>query len=219
MKKNNKVNKTNKRKKITMIAIAAIIVVLLFLLVLASYFRDYGKVRLSTNKKDIFTISDLTVNKLKYGDNEKTVEKVLGKPNKTKEKTESIYKYKVLSYDGLTLTLKEFYDDYALVKAEITSSKYTTSRNIKVNKKITKVFRKYKVESNRGLYMYGNYSNKVLTDEENTSNIYFGLRSSKNVLFVNRDSVVDGLVTNIAKLDIEYKHGKIKKITWSYDYE
>ena len=67
--------------------------------------------------------------------------------------------------------------------------------------------------------MYGNYSNKVLTDEENTSNIYFGLRSSKNVLFVNRDSVVDGLVTNIAKLDIEYKHGKIKKITWSYDYE
>ena len=54
---------------------------------------------------------------------------------------------------------------------------------------------------------------------ENNSNIYFGLRSDKNVLFVNRDSKVEGLITNIAKLNVEYYHGKIKKITWSYDYE
>ena len=221
MKKNNKKKVDNllQNKKVVLSVIIIAIVLLIALLIVATYFRDYGKTRVSTNKKGIFTISDLTLNDLKYGDSIKKVEKSLGKPSKTKEETKSTFKYKVLTYDGLKVTLKEFYDDYVLVKVEITSNKYKTSRGIKVNKKITKVFRKYKVENNKGAYLYGNYSNNALSDIENNSNIYFGLRSDKNVLFVNRDSKVEGLITNIAKLNIEYYRGKIKKITWSYDYE
>ena len=67
---------------------------------MSTYFRNFGKTWVSTNKKDNFTISDLTVNNLKYGDKESTIKKELGNPKKTTKKTSSIYKYKVLKYDG-----------------------------------------------------------------------------------------------------------------------
>ena len=195
------------------------IFLLISLIIVASYFRDFKSIRLSKNNKEIFTISDLTVNNSKYGDSIDSVKKEFGKPIKEEDKEKSIYKYKVLYYDGLVLTFKDYYDSYSLVKAEITSSKYKISRRIKVGKKITKVFRKYKVENNKGAYLYGNYTKDELRSIENNENIYFGIRSSKNVLYVNRDAKVDDLVNNIATLNIEYKRGKIRKITWSYDYE
>jgi len=215
-KKNNNEN-TKSKKYLFGVIVGLIAASLIFLLIVASYFRDFGKIKLSTNSSNIFTVADLKLEDLKFMSTEKEILASLGDPKDIKEEVEGIYKYKKLSYSGLTLTLKEYYNDFILVKAEISSKKYTTSRGIKVGNKITKVFRKYKVENKEGAYIYGNYTKKSLKNFENKENIFFGVRSSENVLYVNRDAVVDGTPTNIAKLDIIYKNGVIKKITWSYD--
>ena len=193
------------------------LLLLVALIVVASYFRDFGKIKLSTNSKKIFSISDLKIDNIGFKSTENEVTRAFGNPNKTNEETIGIYKYKIMKYDGLTLTLKENYDDFILVKVEITSKKYTSSRNIKVGNKITKALRNYRIDKKEGAYLYGNYTKKTLSDSENKENIYFGIRSSKNLLYVNRDAVTEGFPTNIAKLDIEYSNGVIKKITWSYD--
>lgn len=211
------VDSGKKKKRIIAILLAVFIVIIIGLIVLASYFRNFGEISLLKNDRNIFDTTDLVINDLKFSDNEKTVLNSLGKPEKEDKEVIDNYEYKVLKYDGLTVYLKEYYDDYVLSKVEITSSKYSTSRDIKVGSKITNVFAKYKVENSEGAYMYGNYTNKALTEKEITSNIYYGVRSNENVLFVNRDAVVEGLPTNIAKLDIIYKNGTITKITWSYD--
>lgn len=211
--------KNNNNSKIISIIMFVAILLLIFLLVLASYFRDFGSITLNKNKKEKFNVSDLTVNNIKYGSTETEIVESFGYPKKEKEELIRSIKYKYYNYNGLKLTLKEYYKDYILVKAEITSSKYKTSRNIRVNQKITRALRKYRIDNKKGAYMYQNYSIKSLKNKENTSNIYFGMRSSKNLLYVNRDKVIEDLPTNIAKLNIEYKHGKIKKIIWSYDHE
>lgn len=208
-----------KKNNIISIIIFISILLLIFLLIIASYFRDFGSINISKNKKDKFNISDLTVNDIKYGDSESTIITSLGYPKKEKEELIGSNKYKYFEYDGLKLTLKAHYNEYVLVKAVITSSKYKTSRKIHVNQKITKVFKRYRVDNKNGAYMYQNYSKKALNSKENTSNIYFGIRSSKNILFINRDKVIEGVPTNIAKLNIEYKKGVIKRIEWSYDQE
>ena len=88
-----------------------------------------------------------------------------------------------------------------------------------MGKKITNVFKKYRVDNKNGAYIYGNYTNKSLYEKDIDGNIYYGVRSNENILFINRDSKVDNLPTNIAKLNIEYKKGIIRKITWSYDID
>ena len=222
MKNKNKKNlletKIKKNKVITIILFVSILL-LIFLLILASYFRNFGNITLTKNTKEMFSIGDLTVNDVKYGDKESTIIKSLGYPEKEKKMTKGSYKYKNYIYDGLKLTLKENQDNYVLVKAEITSGKYKTSRNVKVNQKITKVLKKYRIDNKQGPYMYQNYSKKALSSIENKSNIFFGVRSSKNILYVNRDKVIEELPTNIASLNIEYKHGVVKKIIWSYDVQ
>lgn len=161
----------------------------------------------------------MTVDDIKYSDTEKDIIKKLGKPKKEDKIKQDIYKYKILHYNGLTLTLKENYNDYMLVKAEIESKKYKTSRDIKVGDSILNVMKKYKVQNERGTYIYGNYSTDALSDSEIKENIYFGVRSAKEVVYVNRDAKVDNNRSNIARLNISYKYGKVKKITWSYDFK
>ena len=189
------------------------------LIVFFSYLKNFGEITLKSNKKDIFSINDLTINNLKYGDYEKDVIKELGKAKSIKKETINNYEYKILSYDGLIVYLKEYYEDYKLSKVEITSKKYYASRKIRVGKKITNVFKKYRVDNKKGAYIYGNYTNKSLYEKDIDGNIYYGVRSNENILFINRDSKVDNLPTNIAKLNIEYKKGIIRKITWSYDID
>lgn len=208
----------NKSKKILLILII-IIVIFSILLIVSENFGNFSKVKLKKNDKTIFSISDLVVDDLKYSDNEEKVKKVMGKPKKEKSLVKGIYKYKELHYDGLVLTLKENYSDYMLVKAEITSNKYKTSRKIKVKDKILNVIKKYNVENKVGTYIYGNYSIDALSESEITENIYFGVRNNKELLYINRDSVIEDTKTNIARLNISYKYGKITKITWSYDVE
>lgn len=205
------------KKNIIFICFVAFILLLIFLIVYLSNFRNFSEITLSKNSNKIFSVKDLTINNLKYGDKESDVKKFLGNPKEEKIKLEGSYNYKILKYNGLTVTLKEYYNDFILSKVEATSSKYKFSRNIKVGNRITKVFKKYSVKNRTGAYLYGNYTNNALSEVENKNNIYFGVRSTKNVLYVNRDEVLEGIPTNIAKLDISYKNGKINKITWSYD--
>lgn len=206
----------DQQKKLFIIAVA-VVLVLSLLLIIAKNFGSFENVRMRQNNKTIFSATDLTVNNLKFSDTEKNVKKELGKPNKEEKKQNGVYEYKILYYDGLKLTLKENYNDFMLVGAEITSSKYKVNRNLKVNKSITSAIRKFKVKYSTGTYLYGNYSTDALGSTEITENIYFGVRNKNEVVYVYRDAVIEGMPTNTAKLNISYKHGKITKITWKYD--
>lgn len=208
----------NIRKKMA-VGLAILILFIFVLILRSSFYKNFAEMNLSKNDKEIFTIKDLVLGDLKYGDSEETVKKELGKPESEKNKMIGQYDYKILKYDGLTLNLKEYYDKYILVKVDINSSKYSTSRGLKVGNKITKAFSNFKVENSTGAYMYGNYTNNALKKIENKNNIYYGVRSTENVLYVNRDEVVDGIKTNIAQLDIKYSGGKITEIIWSYDVQ
>lgn len=223
MEKNKKKKKTIeqelKRDKIMLVITSLVIVILLSLLVISRNYRDFRSINIKTNNKTIFSISDLTINNLKYGDNEEKVLKELGTPIKESNKTKNNYSYKELKYDNLKITLRENYDDYILTGVEIKSNKYVINRKIKVGNNIVKVMKKFKVENKSGQYLYGNYSIGALSDEEITDTIYFGVRNNKKVVYVNKDASVNDMSSNISKLTLDYKKGKITKITWSYDFE
>ncbi len=223
MEKNKKKKKTIeqelKRDKIMLVITSLVIVILLSLLVASRNYRDFSAINIKTNNKTIFSISDLTINNLKYGDNEEKVLKELGTPIKGSNKTRDKYSYKELEYNNLKITLRENYDDYILTGVEIKSDKYVINRNIKIGNSIVKTMKKFKVENKSGQYLYGNYSIGSLSDEEITDTIYFGVRNNKKVVYVNKDATVNDMYSNISKLTLDYKKGKITKITWSYDFE
>lgn len=223
MEKNKKKKKTIeqelKRDKIMLVITSLVIVILLSLLVASRNYRDFSAINIKTNNKTIFSISDLTINNLKYGDNEEKVLKELGTPIKESNETKDKYSYKELEYNNLKITLRENYDDYILTGVEIKSDKYVINRNIKIGNSIVKTMKKFKVENKSGQYLYGNYSIGSLSDEEMTDTIYFGVRNNKKVVYVNKDATVNDMHSNISKLTLDYKKGKITKITWSYDFE
>lgn len=223
MEKNKKKKKTIeqelKRDKIMLVITSLVIVILLSLLVASRNYRDFSAINIKTNNKTIFSISDLTINNLKYGDSEEKVLKELGTPIKESNKTRDKYSYKELEYNNLKITLRENYDDYILTGVEIKSDKYVINRNIKIGNSIVKTMKKFKVENKSGQYLYGNYSIGSLSDEEITDTIYFGVRNNKKVVYVNKDATVNDMYSNISKLTLDYKKGKITKIIWSYDFE
>ena len=223
MEKNKKKKKTIeqelKRDKIMLVITSLVIVILLSLLVASRNYRDFSAINIKTNNKTIFSISDLTINNLKYGDNEEKVLKELGTPIKESNETKDKYSYKELEYNNLKITLRENYDDYILTGVEIKSDKYVINRNIKIGNSIVKTMKKFKVENKSGQYLYGNYSIGSLSDEEITDTIYFGVRNNKKVVYVNKDATVNDMYSNISKLTLDSKKGKITKITWSYDFE
>ena len=205
-------------KKILKISIILLVILGIVSLILGNY-KDYTEVRLRKNNKMIFSIADLKVDDLKYGDMENDIKKKIGKPKKEKKIKKDIYEYKKLHYNGMTLTLRENYDDFMLVKAEVTGKKYNVSRDIKVGNNVKKVMNKYNVETEVGTYIYGNYSIDALDESEITENIYQGIRDKKNIIYINRDAKIDGEKVNVAKLVINYKKGRVNKITWSYDFQ
>ena len=214
-----KIMSKEKTQEIVFIVAVVIIILLSLLLIISRNFGTFNNVSIRKNNHDIFSVSDLTVNDLKFADNEAKVKKELGDPKEEKELIEDNYKYKKLFYDGIILTLKENYKDYMLVKVEITSRNYKINRNIKVNDKILRVIKKFKVENSTGTYLYGNYTVDQLSNSELNDNVYVAVRSNKEVVYVNKDAATDNSISNIARLNIEYKHGKVSKITWSYDYK
>lgn len=224
MKKNEKKTKKTieqelKRDKLILKITSIIIVILLILLLASRNYREFDTVMVSKNNNKIFSMSDLVIDGVKYGTSEKEVKKKFGTPVKEDKITKDKYSYKILEYKGLKLTLKENYSEYMLTKVEVTNNKYTVSRNIKVNDKIIKTIKKFKVENKKGTYLYGNYSVDALNEEEIKDTIYLGIRNDKEVVYINRDALVGDTVSNISRLNISYKYGKITKISWSYDFE
>ena len=224
MKKNEKKTKKTieqelKRDKLILKITSIIIVILLILLLASRNYREFDTVMVSKNNNKIFSMSDLVIDGVKYGTSEKEVKKKFGTPVKEDKITKDKYSYKILEYKGLKLTLKENYSDYMLTKVEVTNNKYKVSRNIKVNDKIIKTIKKFKVENKKGTYLYGNYSVDALNEEEIKDTIYLGIRNDKDVVYINRDALVGDTVSNISRLNISYKYGKITKISWSYDFE
>ena len=63
----NKKNINLDNKKLFIISLTLLIGVIVIILFASSYFRDFGKIRVSENNKKIFTVSDLTINNLKFG--------------------------------------------------------------------------------------------------------------------------------------------------------
>lgn len=211
--------KTDTYKKIIIVA-SVLAIIFATIILITNINKNYAEVTLRKNDKTIFTIGDLTLGKnLKFKSTEKEVKKELGSPKKEKKYEKNSYRYKELEYKGLKLILRENYNDYILVRAEITKKKYGTSRDIKVGDKILKVMKKYKVENKKGTYMYGNYSIDALSESEIEDRIYLGVRGKNEVAYINRDEIIDGEKPNIAKLEISYKHGRVTKIVWSYDFE
>lgn len=208
-----------KRDKLILKITSIIIVILLILLLASRNYREFDTVMVSKNNNKIFSMSDLVIDGVKYGTSEKEVKKKFGTPVKEDKITKDKYSYKILEYNGLKLTLKENYSDYMLTKVEVTNNKYKVSRNIKVNDKIIKTIKKFKVENKKGTYLYGNYSVDALNEEEIKDTIYLGIRNDKEVVYINRDALVGDTVSNISRLNISYKYGKITKISWSYDFE
>ncbi len=224
MKKNEKKTKKTieqelKRDKLILKITSIIIVILLILLLASRNYREFDTVMVSKNNNKIFSMCDLVIDGVKYGTSEKEVKKKFGTPVKEDKITKDKYSYKILEYKGLKLTLKENYSDYMLTKVEVTNNKYKVSRNIKVNDKIIKTIKKFKVENKKGTYLYGNYSVDALNEEEIKDTIYLGIRNDKEVVYINRDALVGDTVSNISRLNISYKYGKITKISWSYDFE
>lgn len=224
MKKNEKKTKKTieqelKRDKLILKITSIIIVILLIILLASRNYREFDTVMVSKNNNKIFSMSDLVIDGVKYGTSEKEVKKKFGTPVKEDKITKDKYSYKILEYKGLKLTLKENYSDYMLTKVEVTNNKYKVSRNIKVNDKIIKTIKKFKVENKKGTYLYGNYSVDALNEEEIKDTIYLGIRNDKEVVYINRDALVGDTVSNISRLNISYKYGKITKISWSYDFE
>lgn len=224
MKKNEKKTKKTieqelKRDKLILKITSIIIVILLILLFASRNYREFDTVMVSKNNNKIFSMSDLVIDGVKYGTSEKEVKKKFGTPVKEDKITKDKYSYKILEYKGLKLTLKENYSDYMLTKVEVTNNKYKVSRNIKVNDKIIKTIKKFKVGNKKGTYLYGNYSVDALNEEEIKDTIYLGIRNDKEVAYINRDALVGDTVSNISRLNISYKYGKITKISWSYDFE
>lgn len=211
-----KVKKLDKKQKI-FLSVVGVIVVISLLLILSGLFGNFESVKLKKNNKEIFTIKDLKVNNLEFLSTSKEVEKELGKPKKTKEISKNNYKYIEYYYSGLKLTLKENYNDYVLVGAEITSSRYKIGRNIRVGSKVLKVINKFKVEAEEGNYIYKNYTIDALNDNLVKDNAYFSYRDSKEIRYYNKDAVIKGNPTNIAELKFNYRFGRINKIIWSYD--
>ena len=224
MKKNEKKTKKTieqelKRDKLILKITSIIIVILLILLFASRNYREFDTVMVSKNNNKIFSMSDLVIDGVKYGTSEKEVKKKFGTPVKEDKITKDKYSYKILEYKGLKLTLKENYSDYMLTKVEVTNNKYKVSRNIKIKDKIIKTIKKFKVENKKGTYLYGNYSVDALNEEEIKDTIYLGIRNDKEVAYINRDALVGDTVSNISRLNISYKYGKITKISWSYDFE
>ena len=211
-----KVKKLDKKQTIFLV-IVGIIVILSLLLIISGIFGNFENVKLKKNNKEIFTIKDLTVNNLKFLSTSEEIERELGTPKSKKDLIKNNYRYVEYYYSGLKLTLKENYKDYVLVGAEITSSKYSINRNIKVGNKVLNVINKYNVELENGNYIYKNYTMDALNDNLVKDNAYFGYRTNKEIRYYNKDAVISGNPTNVAELKLNYRFGRINKITWSYD--
>lgn len=219
-KKNSKKKEFKPANKSVILLAIFILFIVIMAIFLSSILSDYSKIRLSKNNKEEFNVSNLTIDNLNYMSNESDVIKKYGDPKKQSKKNIDGYNYKIFEYEDLKITLREYYDTYVICKVETTSNNYIVS-GIKVGDSVIGTINKYKVSNKKSNYLYGNYSSSALDDETITDTIKFGKRSKTTLLYVNRDEVLKNvdIPSNISKLIIKYKNGRVRKITWSYDFK
>lgn len=221
MKKKNKSLKFTKKNLKALLSII-VLIILIFIILYVRNFRNFADIKLSTNKKNIFTLSDLKLNDLKYSSTESEIIGSLGKAKSVEEYSMNGFNYKILRYDNLNVTVREYYDDYILVGIETTSNRYKVTRGLRVGSNINSVFNKYKISYKTGSYLYGNYNYEELTDKNIKDNIYMGIRTKSKVSYYNKDAKSESdtfPLDSILKIVYEYENGTVKKISWSYDYE
>ena len=205
----------NKKKAIIIIIV---FIILLIILLFNMTNSDVINIKLRSNDKEIFTVNDLVINNLKFGSTEKEIKKQFGKPKSVDIKRKKSFKYKIYNYKKLKLTLRENYSNYILVGVETTSVRYKISRNIRIGNKATKVLNSYNIKNKTGSYIYGNYKLNSLKNNDVTDNIYLGIRTNKQIMYVNRDKILDSPYVNTAQIIYNYNDGRITKIKWLYDF-
>ena len=227
MKKNkNKKTKNNKKDnkyiriiKQSLICLVIAIIIYMTLGVIVNYITN-SKIILKENTKSIFTSSDLTVKNLSYNNLESVAITEFGVPKKIEKFKHNKDKYKKYIYDGMSLTFKDNNGMYILMKATITSSKYLTSRDIRVGDNINDVINKYSIENTNSNYLYGVYNEDDFTKKSVYENIYYGKKSNSLVYYLYAEAPFKkGYASwkdDIAQISYEVKFGKVKKIEWMF---
>lgn len=222
MKKNKKKlkNKLLDNKLIQVFLCFLIAIFIYIIIILINGYKEYININLKNNTNPIFTISDISVSNLRYGDIESTAKTIFGNPNKIESFKDKDRYYKTYYYDGLKLTFKKHNNSYSFMKAIVTSEDYLISRGIRVGDKINDVMNKFFVENVSGDYMYGNYKEKDIDGKTTKDNIYFARRTKNLVYYIYSNSPYDNefvsLKDDIAQLTIKYSFGKVKKIELMY---
>lgn len=211
---------TTKGKVIQIILCLVIAFIVYGIIALIANYKDYTSVKLNKNTNSIFTITDLSVRNLVYGDLEDVAITDFGKPNSIEKFKDGKYSYKTYYYTGLSLTFKKVNGSYILMKTIISSENYIATRSIRVNDKISDVMNKFLVENTTGDYLYGNYKESALSSKSVNENIYYGKRESKFVYYLYMDTPYkQNYATwkdDIAQITFKVKHGKVQKIEWMY---
>lgn len=190
------------------------------IIVLIVDYKDFVKINLKQNTNSIFSLTDISVSNLVYGDIEEVAVTTFGKPDKIETFKDGKQKYKTYFYDGLELTFKKQNDSYLFMKAIVTSDKYYVSRTIKVGDRINDVMNKFFVEDTKGEYMYGNYTENELDGKSVKENVFFGHRTKNLVYYIHMDTPYKNgyasLKDDIAQLTMKVSLGKVKRIELMY---
>lgn len=193
---------------------------LYFIIALIYGYKDFVKINLKTNTSSIFSLTDLSVSDLNYGDIEDSARTIFGNPNKIETFKDGNIKYKTYYYDGLELTFKKTNNSYIFMKAIITSDKYYITRNIKVGDRINDVMNKFYVKDSKGEYMYGNYNENDLNGKKVTDTLFFAHRKKNLVYYIYADKPYKNkyasLKDDIAQLTFKVSFGKVSKIDIMY---
>lgn len=221
MKKGNFIIERIKNNKLIQLLICFFLALIIYGgIVFYTNYKDYIKVDLKPNTNSIFTLTDISVSNLVYGDLESTAVTIFGKPNKIEKFKDKKQSYKTYYYDGLELTFKKQNSSYVFMKAIVSSDKYMVSRNIKVGNRINDVMNKFFVENAKSEYIYGNYKEDDLNGKTANENVFFGHRTKNLVYYIYMDMPYKkgfaSLSDDIAQLTFKVSFGKVKRIELIY---
>lgn len=210
-----------RKSKIFQVIICILIAAIIYgVIVLINSYRNYVKIDLKANTNSIFTLSDISVSNLVYGDLEDTAVTIFGKPTKIETFKDGKQKYKTYYYDGLELTFKEQNKSYVFMKAIITSDSYMATRDIRVGDRINDVMNKFFIENTKSEYLYGNHNENDLDGKSVKENVFFGHRTKKLVYYLYTDApykkTYASLSDEIAQITFKVSLGKVKRIELLY---
>lgn len=221
MKKKKKENKKIFDSKIFQLFLCLVIAIIIYLiLVFITNSNNFKDKILNSNTNSMFTMADLTIKNVTYGDLISTVETEFGKPLKKESFKDNKINYKTYYYDGAELTFKEDSGSYLLMKVKVTDRGYLVSRDIQVGDNINDVLNKYLIINTKNEYLYGNHKETELTGKKVNENIYFGKREKNLVYYLYMDAPYkNGYASwkdNMATITFKVSMNKVKEIEWMY---